>query len=223
MSAETVADPNLKLNQSCWLKKQNDLLDPDWQEDGDYSIWMSGFNFGNVEAIVKMETKYGTLHIKLLAECSPHSFIYILELLASRHCVGCRFVRAEGHGESWDSNGNHMTLASFGPPFAILQGTLEAEGVAFKKIPLEACSSIRRGSVGWIGSGPEFFISLANHQEWTNTYTVFGYVLPDDMETVEKIATLPTVPDVWNNINVSVLETPVSFWFQRLNKATEET
>ncbi|GKC90627.1 peptidyl-prolyl cis-trans isomerase [Tanacetum coccineum] len=100
------------------------------------------------EGIVKMETQYGSLHIK----------------------------------------------APFGPPFALVQGTLEAEGVLFKKIPTEECPIIQRGSVAWIGSGPEFFISLANHEEWKKSYTVFGYVLPEDMEIAEKIATLPTVP-----------------------------
>lgn len=102
----------------------------------------------------------------------------------------------------------------------MIQGILQAEGVAFKHIPLEECPIIERGSVAWIGSGPEFFISLANHEEWKKTYTVFGHVLPDDMEIAEKIATLPTVPDVWNNINVSVLEKPVSFSLQRIKKAT---
>lgn len=103
----------------------------------------------------------------------------------------------------------------------MIQGTLEAEGVAFKKIPTEECPILQRGSVAWIGSGPEFFISLANHEEWKKSYTVFGYVLPEDMEIAEKIATLPTVPDVWNNINVSVLEKPVSFSFRRINKVTK--
>ncbi|KAK9076605.1 hypothetical protein SSX86_004939 [Deinandra increscens subsp. villosa] len=207
----------------CWLKKQKDPLDPDWQEAGDKTIWTSGLHFGKDEAIVKMETNYGTLHIKLLPECAPRSFMYILELLTMRHCVGCQFYRAEGRGQSWDTKGNHLNLASFGPPFALIQGTLEAEGVAFKKIPLEECPIIKRGSVAWIGSGPEFFISLANHEEWKRTYTVFGYVLPEDMEIAEKIVTLPTVPDVWNNINVSVLEKPVSFSFRRINKAKKET
>jgi cyclophilin family peptidyl-prolyl cis-trans isomerase len=83
-------------------------------------------------------------------------------------------------------------------------------------MPTEACPIIRRGSVAWIGSGPEFFISLANHQEWKNAYTVFGSVLPEDMEIAERIAQLPSKPDVWNNINVSVLEKPVSLSLRRI-------
>ena len=93
---------------------------------------------------------------------------------------------------------------------------MEAMGTPFKKIPTEVCPTIRRGSVAWIGSGPEFFISLANHQEWNKAYTVFGSVLPEDMEIAEKIAQLPTKPDVWNNINVSVLEQPVPLVLRRM-------
>lgn len=109
-----------------------------------------------------------------------------------------------------------ISQAPLGPPFALIQGTLEAQGTTFKKIPTEVCLTIRRGSVAWVGSGPEFFISLANHQEWKRSYTVFGSVLPEDMEIAEKITQLPTKPDVWNNINVSVLEEPVPLMFRRI-------
>nr|GFA92285.1 peptidyl-prolyl cis-trans isomerase [Tanacetum cinerariifolium] len=34
--------------------------------------------------------------------------MYILELLTMRHCAGCQFYRAEGRGQSWDSEGNHL-------------------------------------------------------------------------------------------------------------------
>lgn len=86
----------------------------------------------------------------------------------------------------------------------------------FKKIPTEVCPTIRRGSVAWIGSGPEFFISLANHEEWKKEYTVFASVLPEDMNIAEKIAQLPTTADVWNSINVSVLEKPVPLFLRRM-------
>ncbi|KAK9274697.1 hypothetical protein L1049_021948 [Liquidambar formosana] len=200
----------------CWLKKQKDTLAPDRQEAGQKVSWTSGLIFGKGEGIVGLETEYGTLHMKLFPDCAPHSVAYILELLALRHCAGCQFYRAEGRGQSWDSEGNHIKNAPFGPPFALIQGTLEAQGTTFKKIPTEVCPTIRKGSVAWVGSGPEFFISLANHEEWNNAYTVFGSVLPEDMKIVEKIAQLPTKSDVWNNINVSVLEKPVPLWFRRI-------
>lgn len=68
---------------------------------------------------------------------------------------------------------------------------------------------MRRGSVAWVGSGPDFLISLADHHEWKKAYTVFGFVLPEDMIVAEKIAQLPTKAEVWSNINVAVLEKPV--------------
>lgn len=204
----------------CWLKKQKDTLAPERQEAGNKVSWTSGLIFGKGEGIVGLETVYGTLHIKLFPDCAPYSVAYILELLNVRHCAGCQFYRAESRGHIWDSQGNHLKDASFGPPFALVQGTLEAQGITFRKIPTEVCPDIRRGSVAWIGSGPEFFISLANHKEWKKSYTVFGFVLTEDMEIVEKIASLTTKRDVWNNINVSVLENPVPLRIRRIEKAT---
>ncbi|KAG5061352.1 hypothetical protein AAZX31_01G190600 [Glycine max] len=206
----------------CWLKKQKDSLAPERQEGtppGEVIGWTSGLIFGKGEGIIGLETEYGTLHIKLLPDCAPHSVAYILELLALHHCAGCRFYRAESRGQSWDSEGNHIENAAFGPPYALIQGTLEAQGTAFNKLPVEDCPTLKRGSVAWIGSGPEFFISLADHSEWKNEYTVFGSVLPEDMHFAEKITTLPTIPDVWNNVNVTVLEKPVPLLLRRIQKS----
>lgn len=108
--------------------------------------------------------------------------------------------------------------AAFGPPLALIQGTLEAYGTIFKDIPTETCPTIRRGSIAWIDSGPEFFISLANHNEWKKAYSVFGSVLPEDMEIVEKMAQLPTKLEVWS---VSALEIPVALQFQRIKTSLE--
>ncbi|KAI0500291.1 hypothetical protein KFK09_018503 [Dendrobium nobile] len=201
----------------CWLKKQKDVMLPALQESGDKVIWTSGLIFGKGEGIVSLETEYGNIHIKLFPDCAPHSVAYIVELLGARHCAGCRIYRAEGRGHSWDSVGNHITEASFGPPYALIQGTLEAEGLPFKGIPVEACPTIKRGSVAWVGAGPEFFISLANHHEWVRAYTIFGSVLPEDMEIAEKIAGLPTKSDTWNSVNVSVLEKPIDLKIKRIS------
>ncbi|CAB80978.1 hypothetical protein [Arabidopsis thaliana] len=112
--------------------------------------------------------------------------------------------------------------APFGPPYAMIQGILQAEGNIFTPIPTEHCPTISRGSVAWVGSGPEFFISLANHHEWKQSYTVFGLVLPEDMDVVETIAGLPTRADVWNSVNVSVLEKPVSLTVRRMKTGQEQ-
>ncbi|XP_065856749.1 uncharacterized protein [Euphorbia lathyris] len=206
----------------CWLKKQKDIFSPDQQEAGAKVSWTSGLIFGKGEGIIGLETKYGTLHIKLFPDCAPHSVAYILELIALHHCAGCEFFRAESRGQFWDSEGNHIKNAPFGPPFALIQGTLEAQGKAFEKIPREVCPTIKRGSVAWVGSGPEFLISLADHQEWKHSYTVFGSVLMEDMGIAEKIAQLPTKSDVWNNINVSVLVNPVPITFRRIKMSNGE-
>nr|KJB40965.1 hypothetical protein B456_007G085200 [Gossypium raimondii] len=173
----------------CWLKKQKDALDPDWRDSGDKVIWTSGLVFGKGE------------------------------LLSLQHCAGCQFYRAESRGNSWDLQGNHIEHAPYGPPYALIQGTVDAYGTVFKDIPQEACPTIRRGSIAWVGSGPDFFISLANHHEWKKAYTVFGQVLPEDMEIVEKISQLPTIPDVWSNVKVAVLERPVPLRFIRMRKS----
>ncbi|KAJ0961639.1 hypothetical protein J5N97_001136 [Dioscorea zingiberensis] len=202
----------------CWLKKQKDILFPDVKQSDEKVMWTSGLIFGKGEGIIGLETEYGTIHIKLLPDCAPNSMAYIVELLGSRHCAGCQFHRAEGRGSSWDPRGNHIKDTPLGPPHALIQGTLEAEGVPFKNIPTEACPPIRRGSVAWVGSGPEFFISLANHDEWHKSYTVFGSILPEDIEIAERITQLPTRSELWGNINVSVLENPVKL---KLKRSTE--
>lgn len=203
----------------CWLKKQTDALDPDWRDSGDNVIWTSGLVFGKGEGIIKLKTEHGIVNVKLFPDCAPHSVYYILELLSLQHCAGCQFYRAESRGNSWDLQGNHIEHAPYGPPYALIQGTVDAYGTVFKDIPQEACPTIRRGSIAWVGSGPDFFISLANHHEWKKAYTVFGQVLPEDMEIVEKISQLPTIPDVWSNVKVAVLERPVPLRFIRTKKS----
>jgi hypothetical protein len=50
--------------------------------------------------------------VQLFPDCAPHSVAYILELLTLRHCAGCQFYRAEGRGQLWDSEGNHIKKVS---------------------------------------------------------------------------------------------------------------
>ncbi|KAM7269856.1 hypothetical protein ACFE04_025353 [Oxalis oulophora] len=157
------------------LRKEVLLAGQDWPYDAERKemrVKMKGHKVDRIAAekraetgIIGLETEYGILNIKLLPDLTvpPHSIAYILELLPLHHCAGagCQFYRAEGRGKSWDSDGNRINNAPFGPPFALLQGTLEAQGTTFKQIPKENCPLIQRGSVAWVGSGPEFFISLS--------------------------------------------------------------
>ena len=102
----------------------------------------------------------------------------------------------------------------------MLQGTLEVDGVPFNGIAREAYPAVKRGSIAWVGSGPEFLISLANHDEWKDTYTVFGHVLPEDMAIAEEMALLPASTDVWSNVTVKVLRDPVYFKVKRSSHAS---
>ncbi|XP_068651386.1 uncharacterized protein [Aristolochia californica] len=205
----------------CWLKKQNNPLKPEIKDSGDEVMWTSGLIFGEGEGIIALDSMYGNLHIKLFPDCAPHSVAYILQMLEGSFCFDCRFYRGEGRGSSWDSEGNHIADAPFGPPYALIQGILETQGIPFKEIPKEACPSIERGSVAWIGSGPEFLISLANHDEWKEAYTVFGSVLPVDMKIADRIAQHPSTIQTWRKTEVSILETPVSFSVRGIKKPKE--
>jgi hypothetical protein len=53
-----------------------------------------------------------TCLVQLFPDCAPHSVAYILELLTLRHCAGCQFYRAEGRGQLWDLEGNHIKKVS---------------------------------------------------------------------------------------------------------------
>ncbi|PHT58389.1 hypothetical protein CQW23_00752 [Capsicum baccatum] len=173
----------------CWLKKQKDTLAPDKKDAGNKIMWTSGIVFGKGEEI--FYSAFVMFHLFERSFNFPEFFAFALP----------------------------QFQASFGPPYALLQGTLGAQGTALDEVSREFCPEIRRGSVAWVGSGPEFFISLANHQEWKKTYTVFGYVLPEDMQIVEKIAQLPTKFDVWTGVNVTVLENPVPLKLRRIKSS----
>ncbi|KAH9299457.1 hypothetical protein KI387_031139 [Taxus chinensis] len=199
----------------CWLKQQEDPLYPEEHDSAMVSEWTSGLIFKKGVGIVALETGQGKIHIKLLPDCAPRSVAYMFQLLRLRHCAGCEFYRAEKRGNNWDINGNHISQSSQGPPYALLQGTLEAQGLNFEEIPKETCPSIKRGSVAWVDGGPEFFISLANHDEWDRKYTVFASVLPEDMAIVEEIVELPTQLAIWSGIKVAVLEKQISLRVKR--------
>ncbi|KAK4267956.1 hypothetical protein QN277_024673 [Acacia crassicarpa] len=66
--------------------------------------------------------------------------------------------------------------ALFGHPFTLIQGTLEAQGSTIRNVPREFCPSIRRGSVVWVDSGREVFISLVNPNKWKKEYAVICWL-----------------------------------------------
>ena len=98
-----------------------------------------------------------------------------------------------------------------GPPYALLQGTLIADGILFKDLPREAAPVVQRGFVCLIGAGPDFFISLAHHPEWGHGHTVFGEVVEEDMKVVEAIVAMPTKAAKWAEVEVQELLDPINF------------
>jgi hypothetical protein len=109
-----------------------------------------------------------------------------------------------------------------GPPYAVVQGTLKALHVPFKGIPKEHMPAIRRGMVGWVGEGPDFFISLADHYEWPRKHTVFATILEDDMDLVESLSELPTTTTFWGSpserVAIEELDTHINLKVQRATK-----
>nr|PNR39308.1 hypothetical protein PHYPA_019586 [Physcomitrium patens] len=149
--------------------------------------------------------------MQLLPDCAPSSVLQILDLAKLTHCAGCRFYRAEGRAGLWDSYGGHNSkMRSTGPPYAVVQGTLEAHHVPFKQIPKEYTPAILRGMVGWLGGGPDFFISLADHVEWPRKHSVFATVADDDISLIETLAELPTTTATWEGVPIQVLDKPVN-------------
>ncbi|KAG0621715.1 hypothetical protein M758_3G043300 [Ceratodon purpureus] len=207
----------------CWLKRQKDPLDPEIHDSGLSNPWTSGLVFdkdiGTVELAIDSGPMSGeVIHMKLLPECSPQSVLRILQLAKLTHCSGCRIYRAEGRGKMWDSNGSPISKMGTGPPYAVLQGTLEAQHVSFKRVSKEYAPAIRRGMVGWVDGGPDFFISLADHPEWPRKHTVFATVVKDDMPLLESLAELPTTTATWEKVTVEVLDKPVSVKVQTAKK-----
>ncbi|CAK9196112.1 unnamed protein product [Sphagnum jensenii] len=195
----------------CWLKVQEDLLAPQVQDTGPHVAWTSGLIYREGTGVIELETERGVVHIQLMPDCAPRSVAYIIELLRLRHCSDCVLYRAEGRAEFWDAQGNHISKTAFGPPYAVLQGILAAQGVPLKDIPMEARLQVKRGMVGWVEGGPDFFISLANHEEWYPRYTIFGSVLEKNMTLIEELASLSTVPSIWSGVKVGVLKKRISF------------
>lgn len=209
--------------RQCWLKRQKDPLDPEIHDSGSSNPWTSGLVFEKDVGTVGLAIDSGTMsgeviHMKLLPDCSPQSVLRILDLAKLTQCSGCRLYRAEGRGKLWDSNGGHISKMGTGPPYAVVQGTLDAQHVSFKRISKEYAPAIKRGMVGWVDGGPDFFISLADHHEWPRKHTVFATVAEDDMPLVERLAELPTTATTWEKVAVEVLDNPVNVKVQRATK-----
>ncbi|KAK3235611.1 hypothetical protein CYMTET_54200 [Cymbomonas tetramitiformis] len=154
---------------------------------------------------------------------APHASTYIAEVLREGRLTGCSFYRAEPVPPQWGSLEAPDTWQGgrWGPPYALLQGTLHPGGSQVKAAKADAGSEarpvIRRGMLAWAGGGggPDFFIALAEHPEWGHGHTVFGNVVTQDMEIVDEIMRQPLKVENWGSINATVLQKRIQFDIQQ--------
>lgn len=152
-----------------------------------------------VHDLVLVVGSHGKVRVKLRRETSPLAVQFIHSLLAqSPQCTGCSFYRAEAVPATWGSVElpDSHNPGRWGPPYALLQGGLRADGVAMpaESTAREDAPVIQRGMVAWAGggSGPDFFVALAEHPEWGRGHTVWGDVVEADMVVLERLLALPT-------------------------------
>jgi len=88
--------------------------------------------------------------------------------------------------------------------------------------PREDAPIIMRGAVAWAGGGvgPDFFIAMAKHPEWGHEHTVFGDILEEDMQLLEKILQLPSKVTPGTPPVVNLIE-PVSFTLKIIQICTK--
>lgn len=201
--------------KQCWLKRQEDVLKPDVHGLSPEIPWTSGLIHAPGKGIIALATDHGNIRIKLESTWAPITVNYIRDLLQMKYCTGCQFYRAEGLGEGWNSDGSRTSKPP-GPPYALVQGTLQTDGLPYKPIPREAAPVVKRGYVCLVGEGPDFFISLADHTEWGNAHTVFGRVPEEDLNGVlKKILALENKQETWGETKVLALASPVNFKLER--------
>ena len=103
----------------------------------------------------------------------------------------------------------------YGPPYALIQGTLQNTGQStsgdslLTNMAKEGTPIVQRGHACLIGSGPDFFVSLAEHPEWGTGHSVWGTV--EDMSVLDLIEQLPVKQDVWGTTHTTPLLVPIPF------------
>lgn len=150
------------------------------------------------------------VRIQLRARSSPlaASWIRTLALQPDLCHQHCKFYRVEGIPKKGAVDANGYP----GPPYALAQGTLLAEG--FQPIPKEDTPIVARGMVCLIEQGPNFFIALDTHPEWGHGHSVIGDVEEDDMAQVDSLLKLPSHIEHWGQVRVVVLNESAPFTFR---------
>lgn len=177
----------------CWLKHR----DSPWTDvdllRGRSSRWSSGVlaaasdepplaaGGGTVGAPaahdVVIATRLGEIRVRLRRRHAPLAAAFVDAVVAESaedgKAAGLRFYRAEPVPPTWGSSDLPDTWdgGRWGPPYALLQGTLKPQGSTVKAAKADAGEGarpvVRRGMLAWAGGGggPDFFCALADHPE----------------------------------------------------------
>jgi cyclophilin family peptidyl-prolyl cis-trans isomerase len=153
------------------------------------------------------------IRMRLYDREAPEAARYVKELAsnANQQCRKCTLYRGEPVPKYWGSGDypdRYFDGGRWGPPYALVQGGLLADGdghptggdVGALVPPLPPAEPhkpvIERGMVAWAGGkgGPHFFIALAEHPEWGHGHTVFAKVIgEEDMAKVDALLSRPLV------------------------------
>lgn len=213
----------------CWLKWQPvPMALPGVSGLGRQVPWVSGV-WGDAEALaaarrtatrplpsvaagaeLALSTHLGAVRLRLNVKGSPKAVAWLRGLARAPHrCHGCCFYRAEPVPPRW---GLH---ASYGPPYALLQGSFRADGArgtdAAPHLVQEEGCVLRRGMLIIIGQGPDFLIGLAHHPEWSPSYTYVADVVAEDLVVVDAIMGQRLREENWGSIVATVPVRPVAF------------
>ena len=136
-----------------------------------------------------------TIRISILAKECPKAYQFIKWLTKNQQtkCQACTLYRGEpvpaywgsaDYPDRWDNGGR------WGPPYALVQGGFVNSQI--KQVEMDQHRPpIKRGMVAWAGGqqgvGIHFFIALADHPEWGNEHTVWGYVLEEDLHLMDAL------------------------------------
>jgi hypothetical protein len=120
----------------------------------------------------------------LRADLSPQTVAAIVVAVGSGLETAASFYRNEAVPTAPPASCGDIACG----PYALIQGRLEG----LLDTPDEAMPIVRRGFVARIQRGPDFFVALADHNEWGHSFTVWGEVRDEaSMATLEAITALP--------------------------------
>lgn len=132
---------------------------------------------GNPNSIALDLGPGGVVDVLLQPDNAPHACEVIAQLAAEGGAG--RLHRAEPH----------PPLGSQGPPYALLQATLEDESL--RGLAHEGTLKVDSGAVVLMGGTTELIISLADHPGWEGSMTVVGHLAPASIPIAEAVVKRP--------------------------------